>query len=77
MRQVSLTLNENLIKWIDSERHNMSRSKLINAILDEKYKKFKASFDWEEENRLADEDFKAGRYKDFTDVKKAIKWLKS
>jgi hypothetical protein len=39
----------------------MSRSKFINAILEEKYQKFKKTFDWEKENRQANEYIKAGR----------------
>jgi metal-responsive CopG/Arc/MetJ family transcriptional regulator len=75
--QVSLTIDEKLLDWVDCERTNMPRSKFINKILRKEYDEFKQSFDWEEENKISEEQVYEGKTKQFKNAKEALKWLKS
>ncbi|MDR0675746.1 MAG: hypothetical protein LBF97_01750 [Elusimicrobiota bacterium] len=75
--QVSLTLDTNILAWIDMERNNINRSTFINKLLKEKYSEFKNQFDWEFEDNKAENDIKKGEIKKFDNTKEAVKWLKS
>jgi metal-responsive CopG/Arc/MetJ family transcriptional regulator len=75
--QVSLTIDEKLLDWVDCERTNMPRSKFINKILRKEYDEFKQSFDWEEENKISEGHVCEGKTKQFNAAKGALKWLKS
>jgi hypothetical protein len=75
MKHVTLTLDDKIFNWINRERGNINRSKFINAILNEKYKKFKETFDWEEAERIADKEIAAGKTHKFKTATEAIEWL--
>ena len=74
---INITLDDRIIRWIDSIRGQDPRSKFINKVLSKFCSKSQAIFDWATEGQLADEDIKAGRVEKFKDAKKAVKWLKS
>jgi hypothetical protein len=74
---VNLTLDSKVIQWIDILRGQQPRSTFINETLSKYCNKAQDMFDWQKEDKLADEDIKTGKVKKFTDHKKAIKWLNS
>ena len=74
---VNITLDRDLIKVIDADRGQTPRSSFINLVLLKFFKKSHAIFDWGQEDRLAQEDIKAGRTKKFRSKQEAMKWLKS
>lgn len=73
---VNITLDEPLLHWVDTLRGQEPRSTFINQVLLRASQKSKSIFDWDLEERLAEEDIKAGRIKKFKRAKDAIKWLK-
>lgn len=75
--QISVTIDETILHWIDNERHNINRSNFINSLLQKKYDEFKKQFDWEKEEQLAEEDIKQGRVKKCKTAEEAIEWLNS
>ncbi|MBI3601600.1 MAG: hypothetical protein HY209_01715 [Candidatus Omnitrophica bacterium] len=74
---LNITLDKDLIRIIDTDRGQTPRSSFINSILSRFFKKSHEIFDWGEENRLAEQDIKAGRVKKFSNKNEAMKWLKN
>ncbi len=74
---VNITLDKEIIRLIDMDRGQKPRSSFINSVLLKFFKKNHEIFDWGEENRLAEEDIKAGRVKKFANKNEAMKWLKN
>jgi hypothetical protein len=75
--QVSLTIDEQILNWIDMERNTTTRSTFINQILKKTYNEFKQSFDWETEDKIAEQNIKEKKTKKFKTTEEALKWLKS
>ncbi|MDR1244269.1 MAG: hypothetical protein LBJ79_03715 [Endomicrobium sp.] len=75
--QVSLTIDEQILNWIDMERNTTTRSTFINQILKKTYNEFKQSFDWETEDKIAEQNIKEKKTKKFKTTKEALRWLKS
>ena len=74
---VNLTLDPDLLKWIDMDRGQMPRSTFINQILSRIFTRRLKNFNWSEETAMADNDIAKGRVKKFKTASEAIKWLKS
>lgn len=73
---LNLTVDQNILQWIDSLRGQIPRSTFINKILLKISFGAKDIFDWDLEENLADEDIKRGRVRKFAKAKDAIKWLR-
>ena len=74
---INITLDSQLLNWIDSLRGQEPRSTFINLILSKFYAKTKGLFDWEMESKESEEDIRQGHIHRFSDPQKAIEWLKS
>lgn len=74
---VNITLDSDVLKWLDTLRGQKPRSTFINSVLSRFCSKSQKLFDWEKEEKLADEDIKKGRVHKFKGNKKAVQWLKS
>ena len=74
---INITLDETLLKWIDMDRGQEPRSSFINKILSKIFDKNKALFDWDKEEKKAEEDIKKHRVHKFKNSQEAVKWLKS
>ncbi len=73
---VNLTMDRTILEWVDALRGQMPRSAFINKLLSKLSKQSKDVFDWDLEEKLADEDIKNGKVKSFSNTKDAIKWLR-
>ena len=74
---VNITLDNQVLSWIDTLRGQSPRSTFINRILGAFRAKTKDLFDWEEEGRKAEEEIRQGRVHKFRTPEQAIRWLKS
>jgi hypothetical protein len=77
VKRVCLTLEKEILDWIDMERNNVTRSSFINQVLKKEYAHFKKKFYWKTEGMKAEEDIRKGRTKKFSNAKQACEWLKS
>ena len=73
---INITLDGHVLSWIDTLRGQDPRSTFINKILAVFCTKSRNVFDWEEENRKAEEDIRHGRVHKFQTPQAAIQWLK-
>lgn len=73
---INVTIDQQILQWIDTLRGQMPRSTFINKVLSKLSRRSKDIFDWDLEERLADEDIKKGRIHTVTNAKDAIKWLR-
>ena len=73
---INITIDQAILHWVDMLRGQTPRSTFINRLLASLSKKSKDVFDWDLEERLADEDIKEGRVHAFTNAKEAVKWLR-
>ena len=74
---VNVTLDSSVLNWIDSLRGQHPRSTFINKILIRFCEKTQDVFNWDEENRKAQEDINRGRVRKFRSHKEALQWLKT
>jgi hypothetical protein len=74
---INLTLNPQIVDWIDTLRGQEPRSTFINKILLRICFQTQKTFNWENEELKAEDDIKNNRVRKFKTVKEAIKWLKS
>ena len=74
---VNITVDSQVLRWIDTLRGQHPRSTFINKILSTFCAKSKAVFDWETESDLAEADIRDGRVHTFQTRQEAIRWLKS
>jgi hypothetical protein len=77
MKNVTLSLDDKILNWINRERGNINRSKFINAILNKHYQKFKETFDWEKELELSKKDIENGDYDVFNSAEELVDFLKN
>ena len=75
-KHLNLTIDQNVVIWIDSLRGQVPRSTFINKILLKVSYGAKELFDWDLEEAKADEDIKKGRVQKFKSAKDAVKWLR-
>ena len=73
---INLTVDSSILNWIDTLRGQEPRSTFINHILSIICGKAKKAFNWEEEEKKAEQDIKKGRVHKFSTAEDAIKWLK-
>ncbi len=73
---INITLDDQILNWIDTLRGQDPRSTFINKILAAFCTKSRNVFDWGEENRRAEEDIRHGRVRKFRTPQAAIQWLK-
>ena len=73
---INVTIDESIVRWLDTLRGQMPRSAFINRLLLSLSRKSKSVFDWDLEENLADEDIKHQRVRTFASAKEAIKWLR-
>lgn len=76
-KHINITLDEDLLGWVDTFRGQSPRSSFINEVLSRWAEKSEKRFDWGKEEARAEEDIRKGRIHKFRDVKKAVRWLKS
>ncbi len=74
---VNVTIDQNILQWIDSLRGQLPRSTFINKILLKISFGAKNVFDWDLEEKRADEDIRKGKIRRFAKAKDAVKWLKA
>lgn len=73
---INITLDNQLLSWIDTLRGQDPRSTFINKILAAFCTKTRNVFDWEAESMKAEEDIRQGRVHKFRTPQAALQWLR-
>ena len=74
---INLTLDPQLLRWIDMDRGQSPRSTFVNKVLHHVFARGLKNFNWPEETAKADNDIARRRVKKFKTTSEAVKWLKS
>jgi len=73
---INVTIDQAILHWVDALRGQAPRSTFINRLLSSLSKQSKDIFDWDLEEKKADEDIGKGRVHAFKSAKEAIRWLR-